>query len=347
MTHPVTNVPGTDLSDLLAPHGARRQPMRGFDDEFIDLPDYIVRITHRIWEQRNIHRIYDYYSSDCAVHGSRGTITGVEAHVNGTIATLHSFPDRRLIADDVIWGGDDVRGYYSSHRICNLGTNLGTTGYGAPTGRKMRWIGIADCLCLENRIIEEWLVRDELGILLQLGHEVQPIVRRIAEGMPAAFADEARALIATRATNQATPLRATPDDDIEAFVRGIYHNLWNARKLSEVFERWVYTHRGHSSGGRELYGHADQLAFVNDWLTAFPDGVFSIDHFCAVPNPGGGWRTAIRWRFAGTHRGSGPFGSASHKPVLVKGMTHDTVLNGRIVESWVVYDELALMAQVL
>jgi predicted ester cyclase len=342
----VTSVPGQDISDLMNPIGPRRHPMRGFDDEFIDLPDYIVRITYRIWEQRNVHRIYDYYGTDCPMHGSRGTTVGVDSVVSGTVATLACYPDRRLLAEDVIWGGDENKGYYSSHRICNTGTNMGATFYGPATAKKLRWRGVADCLCLENRIIEEWLVRDELAILNQLGYDPQPIVRRIAEGMPARFADEARALVEANPFGAAREMQPVPGD-IESFVRSAYHNLWNARKLSEAHRSWVYNHVSQTAGNREQFGTDDLMQSTSDWLTAFPDGVFHIDHFCAVPNPGGGWRTAIRWRFAGHHRGTGAYGAPTGKAVLVPGMTHDTIINGRIVHSWVIHDELALIAQVL
>ena len=47
-TLPVTVCAVTDLSDMLNPVPGRRQPMKGFDDEFVDIVDYIVRITYRI-----------------------------------------------------------------------------------------------------------------------------------------------------------------------------------------------------------------------------------------------------------------------------------------------------------
>src|SRR5262245_64647602 len=42
--------------------GPRRQSMRGFEDTYVDIVDYIVRITHRIWEDQDIGYIYDTYS---------------------------------------------------------------------------------------------------------------------------------------------------------------------------------------------------------------------------------------------------------------------------------------------
>jgi hypothetical protein len=43
---------GRDLEELLAPSGPRRQPLRGFEDGYADIIDYIIRCTWRIWEGR-------------------------------------------------------------------------------------------------------------------------------------------------------------------------------------------------------------------------------------------------------------------------------------------------------
>ena len=41
--------------------------MQGFDSEFINLKDYILKITHRIWEERGVDRIRDYYGEHAPV----------------------------------------------------------------------------------------------------------------------------------------------------------------------------------------------------------------------------------------------------------------------------------------
>jgi len=38
---------------------SHKSPMAGFDDEFIDIVDYILRITYRIWEGKQIGLCYD------------------------------------------------------------------------------------------------------------------------------------------------------------------------------------------------------------------------------------------------------------------------------------------------
>ena len=63
---------GRDLAQQLAPSGPRRQPMQGFDDCYADIIDYIIRCTHRIWEERGLDLIDSHYSADCPVTQWRG-----------------------------------------------------------------------------------------------------------------------------------------------------------------------------------------------------------------------------------------------------------------------------------
>ena len=147
----------------------RAQSMDGFNPRYKDFVDYIIGITHEIWEEKGIGKLYDYYVNTINIHTSNGTIYGREAVFAGTIASIAAFPDRRLYGDEVIWGGDDVAGLYSSHRLTHAGTNRGWSLYGPPTGKRVRYGAIADCLCKRNMVIEEWLVRDELSLVLQLG----------------------------------------------------------------------------------------------------------------------------------------------------------------------------------
>ena len=133
-TSKVTEVIGNDISKLMAPGTEKRQGMRGFDADYVDIVDYIVRCTHKIWEEKQVGLIYTHYGHNALVHGTRGDTYGIESVVAGTVQTLAMFPDRRLFADDVIWSGDDEQGYYSSHRITSTAHHSGFGVYGAPDG---------------------------------------------------------------------------------------------------------------------------------------------------------------------------------------------------------------------
>ena len=61
MTPEVTEVPGHHISKLMQPGVEKRQGMRGFDADYVDIVDYIVRCTHKIWEEKQVGLIYSHY----------------------------------------------------------------------------------------------------------------------------------------------------------------------------------------------------------------------------------------------------------------------------------------------
>lgn len=138
--------------------------MAGFDPEFTDLYQYIRVITDRIWEGGRLGDIERYYSDPCVVETPSAVSTALSDVIDGTRATLVQFPDRRLLAEDIIVSGDDGGGYLSSHRIISTMTHLGAGNFGSPTGNRIHVRTIADCVCKDNRIIHEWLVRDQGAI---------------------------------------------------------------------------------------------------------------------------------------------------------------------------------------
>lgn len=95
-------------------------PAKGGYDADDDIVDYILGITFEIWEEGGVDLIHQYYASDCVVWGLDGITHGAAAVVDGTHATLRGFPDRLLLAENVIWSGNRADGYYTSHRLLSL-----------------------------------------------------------------------------------------------------------------------------------------------------------------------------------------------------------------------------------
>ena len=62
--------------------------MHGFDPEFEDLRDFILKITYRIWEERGINRIRDYYNESAPVKTPLSVTNSVEDVVRFTRETL-------------------------------------------------------------------------------------------------------------------------------------------------------------------------------------------------------------------------------------------------------------------
>ena len=165
-----------------------------------DFPDYIISITREIWEERRIDTLRATYAPGIVVRTPMGIATGNEGVIASTMATLHEFPDRQLLADDVIWSASDAHGHLSSHRILSTGTHRADGAFGPATGRPFAAYVLADCAADGPAIYDEWLVRDQGGIVRQLGHE------------PRAFA---AGLIAAAGGPQHARRPITPEQDID------------------------------------------------------------------------------------------------------------------------------------
>jgi len=143
------------LADLLdsSPNTHGQSRLAGFDAEFSGIVDFIIKITHRIWEQKNTGFCYDYYSDPCPVHTLGGYSESVEDVVQNTLAMVAAFPDRSLIGENVVWSDEGEDHYYSSHRITSTMTHTGACEFGPATGRSAWVMTIADCICHENRVV--------------------------------------------------------------------------------------------------------------------------------------------------------------------------------------------------
>ena len=346
-------VHGRDLSSFSDPAlpGARRQSLRGFDEDYTDIVDYIIRCTHKIWEEKSIGLIYTHYSHNCPIYMTDATIYGREAVVEGTLKTLAAFPDARLHGDEVIWSGNDVDGFHSSHRITWTARNTGYSAYGAPTNKRILRRGIAHCVVLENRIIEEWLVRDELALVRQLGFDEIALAKRMARAdaiRNASSPVQVGVPEIDRLEGQLPPKLPAPSSDgfdVEDFVRSLFQEIWNWRLLSRVHAYYTASPTAFVSTARKLEGKGAYQHFVLTLLAAFPDAGVSVDHICWIGS-GSNVKIAVRWTLQGTHVGTGWYGDPTGQRVKLMCISHLELEAGRIAREYTVYDEFALLKQI-
>ena len=345
----VLNVPYRDIGELLHPEGGRRQPLRGFQDDYVDIVHYIVKCTHDIWEGAGVGLIYTHYSHNARFHTSSGMTYGRDKVVENTLQRQAGFPNARVYADDVIWSGDEASGFHSSHRIFNVSRNTGHSIYGPPTGRWTRRYAVAHCLVLENRIVEEWIVHDDLAVIRNLGLDPHEWARRLAQ-QDAEFGTaptDAFGDIEHHHGQEPPPLEpdglsgSAPED----FMRRAVHDIWNRRLLNKVEDYYAPNLTCYTTGNRVLYGRGDYRHNLLALLAAFPDALIQVDHTCSLPNGEDGHRVATRWTFQGTHTGPGWYGPPSGKRVRLLGVTHSELENDQVVREWLIYDEIALLKQ--
>jgi steroid delta-isomerase-like uncharacterized protein len=80
--------------------------------------------------------------------------------------------------------------------------------------------------------------------------------------------------------------------------------------------------------------------FVTAYRNAFPDVHFTIDDQIAE-----GDKVVTRWSAHGTHQGELAGLPATGKSASVTGIVVDRIVNGKIAESWGIFDEFGMMQQ--
>jgi hypothetical protein len=340
---PVTRIRQRDLSELLRSTGGRTQPMAGFDDQYVDIVDYIVRITEEIWRDRAIGRIYETYDASCTVYGSTGVIRSVEEVVAATIAAMEGYPDATTDHVNIAWRGDDSKGFYTSHLGYSGGTNLGASGYGPATGARVMSYFVADCISRDNRIHTEWLIHDSGAVLQQLGLDLHEVARAMAEVPPT---DLFIVSPHTRLDGQA-PRRwgnyAT--DTPDGWARNHIEQIWNARRLDLVSDHYAPDLVAHWPGCRIANGRSELAGLIVALLASIPDAVVMVQDV-SWSEESDGTILAVRWLLEGTIRGGAFLGDVPDgKPVWMMGSSHLRFGDGAIVEEWTVFDELAVIAQ--
>jgi predicted ester cyclase len=250
----------SDVNTTLHPENERRQSLRGFDDEYVDIVDYIVRCTYKIWEQHGIGLIYGHYTHNAVQHGTDGVWYGRDQVIANTIQMQAAFPDLRLIADDVVWTGDDVEGFKTSHRCTLVGRNTGYSVFGAPTGRRIALRSVYNCAVRENRIYAEWAFNDELSLIRQLGLPLRETVKKLTPAPLDSLGSDTVGQV-ERVRGQTTPDALPPATaskldsvDVEDLVRRSMHEIWNWRLLNKVDDYYGENYLYHGATGRETYG---------------------------------------------------------------------------------------------
>ena len=352
-TERVMQIERHDYPDLAPQNAPRTQSLSGFDEIYTDIVDYIVRCTHRIWDERDIGLIYTHYTHNCVLYGTTGTLYTREEVIRDTIQRLVSYPERRGMATHVIWKGNDQEGFYTSHLVTGTGRHSQNGHLGAPTGRTFTSRTIADCMIFENKIYREWIVADTTSILQQLGLDVQGYAERIAKsafdkGMVSLDIGENRHMVGQYPPESEadTSIAST---ELERHTLRWLHDVYNRKMFGLISKVYAPTVQYHGPLMAELYGHASVIHQTLGLVGSIPDAAFTPQHICSTPCEEGGEKVAVRWILEGHHLGYGTLshlGAPTGKRVQLMGITHFHYKNGKIVDEWRVFDEASALVQV-
>ncbi len=316
--------------------------------------EYILGWTDRIWETRSIGSIRDHYGPDVKVHGSYGTIYGPEAVIRASLMKKAAFPTKSFAGEDVICEARGDGSFVSSHRIVQSGPMEGGPWlYGAPTLRESVSRNIATCLVRDALLVEEWVVRDEFAVVEQLGFDPEALARRLA------FDDNASLLGSADPSSEVgsaptAPLAegvsgrrpATHSGEGE-FIVDVIEQVWNRRLFdlaSKVVHRDGICYSSRNRTATRVLGYQRELERL---FAAVPDGRVEVHDVAIAESPFFGVRVGVVWRLHGTYCGLPVYGTPTASPVYILGSSHFLLRDGKIFREWRVYDELALLTQIV
>lgn len=327
-----------------------RQPMRGFESCYHNIIDYIVRITHRIWEQRDVAYIGATYAGQSRVYDDYGLQLGSARIIQDTHHTTGAFSDIELIADEVIWAGDEEVGFHSSHRTLIRGTNDGDSKYGPATGNTVDVLVIANCVSLENEIFLEHVLYNNSSLLQQLGIDLEQAAEQMASAAPAGWPRAPATWDALRSA--ASPHRplylAEPvaGFDPDRFVRDHRDAVWNRRDHGVLQRHYHPDCRFEGATGRQGQGHAALADAVDDFHAPLQHLTLAVDEVYWMGNAHEGFLVSERWSGSGVHGAAGRYGEPTGAELQIWGITQYRIAAGQVVAEWMLFNELDLMMQI-
>lgn len=319
-----------------------------------DPRDYITSWTDKIWITRGLGHLREHYAPDVRVHTAYGETYGFEDVMRNSVQRMSAFPNRGGGHDDVVWEQRGPDGFVSSHRVFNNATHSGYWTYGPPTGRQWVNRGTAHCLVRAGKVVEEWVMRDEFAVLRDLGLDPFAIAGQLAARSPVlgqAARPDANDAFAARFPDPVrigmSGERPRRHDAECAMVAEMFERVWNGRYMDEAPRYVADTIAIQSVRLRRAMGIAPYQNELIDLLAAFPDGQVEVRDFSAHHSPDLGLRVAAIWLLRGSYCGVPAYGPVNGAPVAVLGSSHFEFRRGKIIREWRMYDEIAVIAQIL
>ena len=318
--------------------------MKGFDKKYKTFPEYILKITKQIWEDKDVNSIANFYTKNIPVRSPFGVTYGYKPVIDATFATLKEFPNRQLLGEDIIWNLDSDSGYHSSHRILSKGTHLGEGSYGKPTGKDIYYRVIADCACKNNQVYDEWIVRDQGAMVRQLGFTPKEFAKKIIENEGGL--EQANELFNSKSdTKSEYKPNIAPKNSI-----GIkYSNILNKIFTSDYnFSDYARAASIYWPGNKIGHGREDIEKFWKSLKEAFSNFKFSIEHIGYLEEEGKNPKASIRWFLNANHSNkTSDFGKATNKNIFIMGINHAEIIDENVIRECVLFDEVAIWKQIL
>lgn len=307
---------------------------------YADPDDFIREVTDHIWVERNIDFITENYEPDSVVHGALGTTLDREGVIAGSLMRIAATPARVGQAEDVVWEPRGPEAFLSSHLIVSADSLIENGRV-----RDVRSRTIANCLYRRGRMVEEWVIRDQLAQVLQTGRDPDEVGRElIFQGFHGSLTSPPPPDVLAAGDSGPRPDDFRPECEM---VLELVETVWNGRNLSKVGDFMVRDLVLQTIGDRTVIRPDGYQRAMLDLLAPFPWATFEVrdvaTHYAVRY---AGLRIALTWKLVGRYDGAPVFGSLTNEPVEVLGSSQFLIQDGRIVREMRVYDEIAVRAQI-
>lgn len=137
-----------------------------FTNELSAEAELVRRYFHEVLDRGKVELIDDLFHPQCVMHRPGGTVVGIDS-VRGVAARRKETFSRFETQIHDIFGSGDRLVVRLSHHGVGGGMWRSRLGNYDVTGKAVSWNAIAIFRFEDQRIIEEWVTRDELAMALQ------------------------------------------------------------------------------------------------------------------------------------------------------------------------------------
>jgi len=131
--------------------------------------EVVRRYWNGKWNERRPEILDELQTSDVVYHSPSMEMNGLEEYKQVYSSYLSAFQDTQITIEELIAEGDKVM-----TRITMQGVHKGELGGIVPTDKTLTISGFTVFRLVDGKIVEEWEILDELGMMQQLGMELKP-----------------------------------------------------------------------------------------------------------------------------------------------------------------------------
>lgn len=128
----------------------------------------VRRYFNEVLDRGRPEIVEELFHPQCVMHRPGGTVAGLDAVRNVAAHRQETYRQFKTEIHDIFGAADRLVARLTHHAV---GGGIWRSRFGSydVTGKTVTWDAIAIFRFADNRIVEEWVTRDELGMILQFG----------------------------------------------------------------------------------------------------------------------------------------------------------------------------------